>query len=127
MARNKQPRELAELKGAHKKDPQRYRNKVPKNAMGLGDPPAHMVEAAKTIWREIEAFALPGVLTGSERFLMEMLANLMLEYRIAPIEFTAAKYSIMISAFARLGMSPADRQKLGVKDDKKPENEFDEF
>ena len=127
MARHKQPRELAELKGAHKHDPQRYKNTPPKNKHGLGDPPAHMEEKAKEIWYELLSHALPGVLTASERFVFEILSNLMAEYRADPKGFATMKYSTMIGCLAKLGLSPTDRQKLGVTKDDKPANEFEDF
>lgn len=126
MGRIQQPRELAELKGAVKHDPQRYKADVPKNPSPVGQPPAHMGESAKAIWFELEAYALPGVLTASDRFMLEFIANFLVEYRSDPADFTAAKMGNLISCCARLGFSAADRQKLGVAK-KKPESGFEMF
>lgn len=127
MARQKQPLELAKLKGADKHDPQRYRNEPPKNKHGLGNPPAHMDEKSKEIWYELLEHSLPGVLTASERFIFEILSNLMAEYRANPNGFATMKYSTLIGCLARLGLSPTDRQKLGVGGDKDKPNEFEGF
>lgn len=127
MARHSQPKELAQLKGADKKNPQRYIKETPKNEMGLGDAPIHMLEDARKIWGEIEAFALPGVLTASERFYMEIASNLLMEYRQRPTFFENGKLAQLIGIFARLGLSPADRQKLGVTKKSKEDNEFNDF
>lgn len=128
MARISQPKELAELKGANKKNPQRYVKETPKNEMGLGEPPDHMImDGAREAWREIEAHALPGVLTASERFYMEIASNLLAEYRARPTFFETGKLAHLIGIFARLGLSPADRQKLGVTKKKKDDNEFANF
>jgi hypothetical protein len=127
MARISQPKELAELKGADKKNPQRYIKETPKNEMGLGEPPMHMLEDARKIWHEIEAHALPGVLTASERFFMEIASNLLAEYRMRPTFFEMGKLAQLIGIFARLGLSPADRQKLGVTKKSKEDNEFNDF
>ena len=127
MARHKQPRELAELKGAHKHDPQRYRDEPPKNKHRLGDPPAHMEEKAREIWYELLSHSLPGVATASERFIFEILSNLMMEYRVDPKGFATMKYSTMLGCIAKLGLSPTDRQKLGVNKGDEKKNEFEDF
>ena len=81
MARHAQPRELAELKGAIRKDPQRYRNDVPKSDLPVGDPPEDMSDAAKACWFEISAKAIPGVLTYADSNMVELASDLLAEYR----------------------------------------------
>lgn len=126
MARHKQPAELAKLKGAEKKNPQRYRKEAPKTGKPLGKPPTDFPEDLTVAWKELEKCALPGVLTSSDRFVMEVAASLLAEFRTNRAEFKAAKYSHLIGCLARLGLTPADRQKLGTE---KPQegNPFDEF
>lgn len=124
---HKQPRELAELKGTTRTHPDRYRGEVPKSAKPLGQPPKHLSEEAKAAWFEIESYALPGVLTGAERMTMELLANFIVAYRANPAEFPANKYPPMISCLARLGMTPADRQKLAVTKPDAKVDPMDEF
>ena len=86
MARHKQPIELAELTGATKKDPQRYRTAIPKSTLALGDPPERMADDPKACWYKIAALTAPGVMTGSDRIILEITANLMAEYRSAPAD-----------------------------------------
>lgn len=126
MARHPQPRELAELKGATRHDPQRYRKQPPAVELALGTAPGHLTAEAKACWFELESYAPRGVLTGADRATLEVLSNLLAEYRENPKEFAVGKYTHLIGCLARLGMSPADRQKLGTE--KPPEgNPFDEF
>ena len=127
MARHKQPEALAKLKGAPKKNPQRYKTKQPVNKNLIGAPPAAMDADAKKIWAELLKYSLPGVITASERFIFEIASNLMAEYRKSAREFPATKYGHLIGCLARLGLSPTDRQKLGVNDDDGNGNEFDGF
>lgn len=127
MARHPQPREVAELKGATKHDPQRYRKQPPKVEQPLGNAPAHLTDEAKAVWFEVETFAPKGILKGADRIALEMLANLLAEYRKAPTEFAVGKYTHLIGCLARLGMTPADRQKLGVEKQEDEGNEFDKF
>jgi phage terminase small subunit len=115
MARHAQPREVARLKGADKKDPQRYRGEAPKRDMPLGNAPAQLSEDAAACWFELQSLALPGVMTGADRIMFEVASNLMAEYRRDPVEFAVGKYAHLIGLLARFGMSPADRQKLAVE------------
>lgn len=126
MARHKQPREVAELKGADKRNPQRYEGEPPKSELPLGNAPDYMAEDAKGCWFELSSYALPGVLTGADRFVMEVAATLLAEFRRSPDEFQVGKHSVMAGHFARLGLSPSDRQKLTPT---KPGegNPFDDF
>jgi phage terminase small subunit len=126
MARHSQPREIADLKGATRRNPQRYRTEPPAVEFALGDAPAHLSGAAKDVWFEISTYAPTGVLKGADRILLEMLSNLLAEYRQDPVEFAVGKYTHLIGGLARLGMSPADRQKLGTEKAKQ-ENEFNAF
>ncbi len=126
MARHKQPAELAKLKGAEKKNPQRYRKEAPTTGKALGKPPAGLPEDVVTAWKELEKSSLPGVLTSADRFVMEVAASLLAEFRANRAEFKAAKYSHLIGCLARLGLTPADRQKLGTEKPREG-NPFDEF
>lgn len=126
MARHAQPREVAELKGLVAHNPQRYTKEPPKCDHELGQAPGHLSAAAQAAWFELATYAPRGVLTGGERLLLEVTANLIAEYREDPRAFAAAKIGHLIGSLARLGMSPADRQKLGME--KPPErNEFEDF
>lgn len=126
MGRHKQPLELAEIKGLVAHNPQRYTKEPVKNAMPLGQPPDHLSKEAKRTWFELEAMVPAGVLTYAERAIMEILSNLLVEYRKDPPAFPSGKYVHLIGMMARLGMTPTDRQKIGVE--KSPQADpMDEF
>lgn len=132
MGKPKQPLELAKLKGATKKDPQRYRKEPPKSNYELGDPPKRFNKELKAIWHEVVRYSLPGVLTGAERFTMEILCDLIYEYRNPPsYGFTSAKLSQLTRILGLFGMNPVDRQRLGVEAPKgkkgKPDDDFSDF
>ena len=114
MARHAQPRELAVLKGADKKNPQRYRTAPPKSGLPLGSAPDHLTEAQRACWFELESYAIEGVLTGADRAVMELAAKLLDESRTNWSDFSAARIGHLIGVLARLGLSPADRQKVGA-------------
>jgi len=115
MARHPQPREVAEIKGLTAHDPQRYRKEPPKNAMPIGNAPKHLSKEAQAAWFELETMVPPGVLTHAETLLLEVLSNLVVEYRTDPPAFAVGKYVHLIGCLARLGMTPADRQKIGIE------------
>ncbi len=124
MAQHQQPRELAELKGADKKDPQRYATTVPKSKQPLGDYPTERTTDPKECWFELASLAIPGVLTGSDRILMEILSDLLAEYRTNPTGFPSAKMTNFVGICARFGMSASDRNRLGVNKPKREDNPF---
>ena len=124
MARLHKPMEAHKLAGADKAHPERYRKEVPKSKLPLGEAPEYMAEDAKACWFEISSLTIPGVMTGADRFMLEIASSLLAEFRRDPVEFAGGKYTHLISCLARFGMSPSDRTKLGV-DATKPDNEFD--
>ena len=126
MARHAQPREVAAAKGATRKHPERYRKEPPAVKYGLGDAPEHMSDASRAVWFELQTYAPIGVLTGADRVMLEVAANLVAEYRENPREFPNPRIAQMVSCLARMGFSVADRQKLGTEKAKKG-NEFDAF
>ncbi len=90
-----------------------------------------MVEGAKECWHEIAEYSLPGVLTGAERFNMEMASKLLDQSRKDTTgDFPVAKMQLLNKILGQLGMNPLDRQRLGVQKpaSNKPKNTgFDDF
>ena len=126
MGRVKQPREVAELKGAVAHDPQRYRMEPAKSDYEMGLPPDHLTEGAKGVWFELSTYAAKGVLTGGDRMLMELTSVLMDKFRTSPNDFPSAQIGHLISCFARMGLTPSDRQKIGFEKVKEA-NPFESF
>lgn len=126
MPRHHQPREVADFKGATKKNPQRYKKEIPVHSVSLGDAPAHLSKESKKVWLELKEIALPGVLKCTDGLIFEISANLIAEYRQSPKDFSTPKLNSLIGCLARLGMSPSDRQKLGM-DGQKNTADFGEF
>lgn len=118
-----QPAEVAALKGADKKNPQRYPSVIPKNRDPIGEPPPHLTAAARECWREIVGIAIPGVLTAAERLQLEALAVLLAKFRAEPDKFTASMFGTLDRYCVRLGMGADTRRKLGHT----PEGDEDEF
>lgn len=126
MARHAQPRAVAELKGAAKKHPERYRKEPPKSDLQVGNVPARFTAAQQEAWLELTTYAPTGVLAGADRLTLEVGAQLLAQFRQDGDDFPANKIGHLIGILARLGMSPADRQKLGTEK-KEAGNPFDSF
>ena len=120
MPRHMQPREVAEMKGATRKHPERYRTILPDAPLELGNAPDHLSEAAKAAWFEIATYAPVAVLRGADRLLVETTAQLVAEMREDWKEFKGNKIGTLVSCLGRLGMTPSDRNKLGME--KPPED-----
>ena len=119
----KQPIEQARLSGAAKVHPERHGGKIPKSKLPLGEAPEHLSKDAAECWFEISSIALPGVMTGADRLLLEVKANHLADYRKDPSGYPTTRLNQFILCLARFGMSPSDRTKLGVED-KAKDNPF---
>lgn len=126
MTRIAQPREVAELKGATKHDPQRYRSQPAKSEYPLGQCPEYMRPEEGAVWFELETYAAKGVLTGGDRMVMELTCALMAEFRSDTRAFSAAKIGQLVGCLARMGLTPSDRQKIGAPKEKET-NPFADF
>ena len=125
MARPRKPTEVLKLNGAFRKDPQRVRPVGPKSARPLGMPPKYFTEAEAEIWVEIESNAAAGVLTGAERYVVELMARLVARFRADWL--TGAEMSQLTWCCSHLGMTAADRSKV-LGDESEPESSpFNEF
>ena len=115
MPRQRLTTEMAALKGADRKDPGRFvaRKKSPKNPLPLGAAPKHLTPEAAAAWFELSSYAIPGTITASDRVMLESASNLLAEYRLNPVEFSAARLGRLFQALSSFGMTPIDRQKLG--------------
>lgn len=134
MAPRKQPRELAELKGATKKNPQRYRNTPPKSEYDIGDPPKGQSKRWKELWKEVVKYCPAGVLTGAERHTLAVYCDLREEYEKAPDTIPTARIQAMLGILHDFAMNPTARQRFNVAppkkqaDPKKKKNDnFDDF
>lgn len=126
MPRHSQPRAIAELKGATKHDPQRYKRQEAISDHPIGEIPDYLSDGAKKVWFEIEHYAPRGVLTGADRMIMATFCELFSEFRETKREMPANRIGQMISCMGRLGLTPADRQKVGFEKPGK-KNDFEEF
>src|SRR5690606_38282335 len=127
MARVPQPREVAELKGATRHNPQRYRTEPAKSSLPLGAAPEGFAGAELRAWVELETYAAAGVLTAAERPLLELTCRLMAEMRTNFAQMPSARITALISCLARLGLTPADRQKVGMPKGEKERDPFADF
>ena len=122
MARTPKPTALLEAAGAFRKDPARglARQFEPRPTSPLGDPPPCFDPLQRDIWFELAAMAPAHVLTGCDRWLVEILCRLMARLRSGEI-IKAAEYSLIFAGLGRMGLTPADRSKVMVPPDDAPQ------
>ena len=127
MPRQRLTTEMAALKGADRKDPQRFRDRkaAPKSELPLGQAPDDFDAGQKRAWFELSSYAIPGTLTGADRMALETASVLVAEFRANRAEFPAAKYGRMLQCLSAFGMTPVDRQKLGATKGDDESNPFD--
>ena len=116
MPAPRKPTALLEVSGAYKRNPARRRIGEPIPSGGIGNAPAGRSEAFVRAWDELVVSCCPGVLGSSDRQWLELTVELLLEFREAPRDMSAAKMRLLQSALVRLGMSPSDRSKVTVSE-----------
>jgi hypothetical protein len=113
MGRPRKPTAVLELTGAFRKNPQRKRTDPPATGP-LGDPPEHFTPEQAVVWHELAAVSPRGVLTRSDRLLVEIAVVLMLRVRKQGPRMRRGELNVLISVLSRMGMSPADRLRVGI-------------
>ena len=119
MGRPRTPTNVLDKRGAFEKDPQRKRSAEPKPTADIGDPPKSFDRKHKATWKELMGIIPPGVLFNSDRWSVEALVCLMVEFRRDPTRFSAAQYARLENLLGKMGMTPSDRSKVVVKQEKK--------
>lgn len=123
----RKPTAVLESVGAFKANPNRSRPDEPDTGRGIGPAPDHMDEDAASIWDEVVGSTAPGVFQSSDRPMMEMLANLLAEYRRDVSGFGGRKYMTLLNLLARSGMTPSDRSRVTVKSGPQPKEGLAKF
>lgn len=146
--RPRKPTALLELNGAFKHNPDRARPNEPKELRPLGDPPARLPIEVLPFWREIVDMVIGGVLTYRDRWCVELAARLMwksthaipaeailelaragelgtdvIKAMVARETISSSEQATLNRLLASMGMTPADRSKLSVPQEK-PKNQF---
>lgn len=83
----------------------------PEAAGDLSGPPHGWTPEQKALWWEIVNAAPSGVLTESDRFLVELAVRNLAQVRANP-EMTAAQSAEMRRCLGEMGMTPSERSRL---------------
>ena len=98
------------LRGAFNKDPRRVRDDVRGSGLigrwlpGSSDP--------KEVWEELIKAAPAGILTGSDRPALEMVARTIAQVRSDGKALSMTQLAQLVQTLGRFGLSPAGRQAL---------------
>jgi hypothetical protein len=109
---------LAELKlsGTFQQNKPRYehlRNPVVTIQLPVGRPPAHIGAAEKAVWAELVRVAHPGLLTRSDRLILEIAAKLIVRMRTSDAK--TSELNALMNVLAKIGMTPAARLKMNLQ------------
>lgn len=109
--------QVLELRGAFKKNPARALARLgePLPNGELGDPPPHLSEAERACWNELVDIAPDGVLCRADRLIVEHGARILAALRADDVVANRALLSRFEAVLARLGLTPADRNRVSVK------------
>jgi len=104
--------EVLELTGAFLKDPTRRRLPGPKSGLPIGGPPEHLAPHEAAAWLEFVANAPAGVLTGGDRWVLEIACRLMAKSRREGL--LAAETGYLRACLTALGAWPASHSVPGA-------------
>jgi phage terminase small subunit len=119
------PTQLKRLKGTLQKC--RENPNEPQPGEPLGNAPAYFTETEQKIWREIKRMIVPGVLTVQDRFVVELLCQLMARLRQRDPPMTGAERSNLTYCLSQLGLTPCSRSKISVEPQSEKSDPFAEF
>ena len=122
MARPRKPTAVLELTGAFQKNPQRRRANEPKPTGSLGEPPVDFDEVLRALWQDLARMVPAGVLTNADRWLVELTCRTMRQVRKGTA--LAAERNLLLSCLSRMGLTPADRSKIAVPQEKQDLDEL---
>jgi hypothetical protein len=111
----RQPRFIAELKGATRHDPARFRDRYAQSPLPVGKAPDYLSKEERAVWSEVVAVAIDGTIRAPQRFSLEVCSVLIAEFRSSPREFPATKYNILRGCLSDLCLTTVAQQKLKVE------------
>jgi hypothetical protein len=128
MARPRKPPELKVLDGSYLKNPQRKPKRMTKRRNELlGDPPDDFTEAELKCWDEL-SYMTSHYTNVIDRWAAESLCRLMARMRDRSKDLMdAARLGKLINLLSAMGMTPVDRGRLQVSNEKPEGNPYDEF
>lgn len=117
MPRPPKPNYLKIINGSAKHNPDRHREDhlIPDDVGPLGDPPENLDEHLKCIWEEIVHQVHPDIIQQSDRLTLEQFCRVVHEIRTGD-KFVSAQHQRYQAYAAMFGMSPADRQRVKIKE-----------
>lgn len=102
---------VLEAKGSFKKNP-KLKRVDPKTSDEIGSPPAYFDNVERRVWQELIETSPDGVLTKSDRTILEIASTLLSDYRKDRASFNTSRVNILQRALASLGMTPIDRGRI---------------
>mgnify|MGYP000305144252 CR=1 FL=1 len=127
MGTKRKPTQVLEATGAFRRNPNRRRGAEPQVSDSLGAPPPHLSPTEIQAWQEFAAQTAPGVLSASDRHLVEQASRLVAESRENYAQFSASKIGLLNKLLNQMGLTPVGRASLSVPPQKSETNPFAHF
>lgn len=126
MPAHRKPTAKLRRSGAFKKNPKRElaRKAEPRPNGPIGRPPACLTDAQVACWNEIIENSSPGVLTKADRLIVELAARTLATVR-GKGKVIAFQLQQLRAILSSLGMTPADRSRVGAPDAIPPKSPWD--
>jgi hypothetical protein len=105
-----------QLSGTYQQNKKRYAHLTSPVATlhpPVGRPPIHLTGPEKAVWAELTRTAHPGLLTRSDRLILEIAGKLILRMRSSDVK--VSELNALLSVLGRLGMTPAARLKMDLQ------------
>jgi hypothetical protein len=108
--------EQLKLSGTFQMNKKRYEHRlatVPTIQLPVGRPPTHLGAAERLVWAELVRVAHPGLLTRSDRLILEIATKLVIRMRTTDPK--TSEVNALMNVLAKLGMTPAARLKMNLQ------------
>lgn len=115
MGRNRIPTAIQDTKGYFLEHPERFPegSEALENAPALVGPPERIIEPLRSLWLEVAANLVPGVLKVSDAFAFETMLKLI--QRDRDDDLARGELKDLINLYSKFGMLPSDRGKVRVE------------
>ena len=86
---------------------------VPHVIRPVGKAPPHLSSAERSVWAELVRGAPAGLLTRSDRLILEVLSRLVVRMRTSDPK--TSELNCVVNVLSKMGLTPVDRNKLNLE------------
>ena len=125
MPNPRKPMAIKQIQGTADRNKQRQNPNEPTPSRGIGPAPEHLGGDLSAVWDEVVSQMYAGVLGEADRIALETMVRLINLMRTDFDTMTAAQLARLNGLLSQFGMTPADRTKISVPQNKEKGNPFE--